>query len=137
MSTVAYAPAMEAILSDITARLQAKEAVLTTAKKAYHTASIAATVYTRAVKAAAENVEELKEAARAASKVSKATKEAAAVAAKAYTQFLNIHHEQVCKELDEQYTPKSKEWWAAFQANPIIQSWQADFHYRMNASKGW
>jgi predicted transcriptional regulator len=127
----------ESILADITARFQAKEAVLTTAKKAYHTASIAATVYTRAVKVAAENAQELKEAARTASKVAKATKEAAAVAAKAYTLFLNGHHEQVCKELDEQYTPKSKEWWAAFQANPIIQEWQGDFHYRMNVSKGW
>ena len=127
----------ESILADITARLQAKETVLTTAKKAAHVASIAANVYTRAVKAAAENAQELKEAAREASKAAKVAKEAAQDASKTYTRFLNGHHERVSKELDELYTPRSDEWYLAFRANPIIQSWQADFHDRMNASKGW
>jgi predicted RNA-binding Zn ribbon-like protein len=127
----------EAILADITARFQAKEAVLAVAKKATHTASIAATVYTRAVKAKAEKADELREAARNANKALKIAKEAAAEAAKAYTRFLNGHHERVSKELGMLYTPNSDEWWVAFRANPIIQSWQADFHYRMNASAGW
>jgi len=127
----------ESILADITARFQAKDAVLTTAKKAYHAAATAATLYTRAVKEKAENLQELKEAARAASKAAKVAKEAADAVAKEYTRFLNVHHERISKELAEVYVPNTKEWWTAFDANPIIQEWRADFHYRMNASKGW
>jgi hypothetical protein len=53
------------------------------------------------------------------------------------TAYLNTEHTRILKELAEQYTPYSKEWWAAFDAHPIIQDWRADFHHRMNASKGW
>ena len=119
----------ESILADITARFQVKEVVQATAQQAARAATLAAT--------AAKESLELKEAARSAIKDAKEAKEAAAAAAKEYTRFLNVHHERISKELAEVYVPNTKEWWTAFDANPIIQEWRADFHYRMNASKGW
>ena len=53
------------------------------------------------------------------------------------TAYLNAEYARISKELNELYTPRSKEWWAAFDAHPTIQDWRADFHHRMNASKGW
>ena len=53
------------------------------------------------------------------------------------TAYLNAEHVRIAKELDALYPPHSKEWYAVFDAHPTIQDWRADFHHRMNASKGW
>ena len=66
---------------------------------------------------------------------------ATATAAQERTRYLNAEHNRIRKELDQQYTPYSEEWTAAFEANPTIQAWRADWWDRMNQrmsiSKGW
>jgi acyl-CoA reductase-like NAD-dependent aldehyde dehydrogenase len=53
------------------------------------------------------------------------------------TAYLNAEHARISSELDALYSRGSKEWYAVFDAHPTIQDWRADFHHRMNASKGW
>ena len=53
------------------------------------------------------------------------------------TAYLNAEEARIAKELDALYPRGSKEWYAVFDAHPTIQDWRADFHSRMNASKGW
>lgn len=70
-----------------------------------------------------------------------ATATATATPAQERTRYLNTEYNRIQKELDQLYEPYSEEWSAAFEANPIIHEWRADWWNRMNArmsiSKGW